>query len=285
MGKLSSIRTAAGLFWACAAFLPAFGQNYGREDSKPNFALDSSVSWVPDRLAGDDFLPPASGAGPVMAEKDHPYIPNNPDKQPTYRIADLSNPILKPWVAERMKKPNDDVRAGKVPFITRERCWPTGVPGYSVYTRVEPLYFLQTPKEVTLIIELDQQVRHIYMNVPHSKNTKPSWYGESVGHYEGDELVVDTIGLNDKSFVDNYRTPHTDRIHVVERFRLVEGGKKLQATVTVDDPGAFNMTWTGVQRWTRGQQRPMLEQVCAENNDFFFGYDMVPMPEAAKADF
>ena len=59
-----------------------------------------------------------------------------------------------------------------------------GVPGYSVYTRVEPLYVLQTPKEVTLIIELDQQTRHIYMNVPHSKNPKPSWYGESVGHYE-----------------------------------------------------------------------------------------------------
>ena len=97
--------------------------------------------------------------------------------------------------------------------------------------------------------------------------------------------MVDTIGLNDKSFVDNYRTPHTDQIHVVERFKLLEGGKKLQATVTVDDPGAFNMKWTGIQRWTRGQQRPMLEQICAENNDFFFGYDMAPMPEAKKPDF
>ena len=67
------------------------------------------------------------------------------------------------------------------------------------------------------------------MNVPHSKNPKPSWYGESVGHYEGDELVVDTIGLNDKTFVDNYRTPHTDQIHVVERFKLIEDGKTLQA--------------------------------------------------------
>src|SRR6267142_102199 len=146
---------------------------------------------------------------------------------------------------------DDGVRAGKVPFTTRERCWPTGVPGFEVFTRVEGIYFTQTQKEITVIHELDQQTRHIYMNVPHSKNPKPSWYGESVGHYDGDELVVDTIGMNDRSFVDNYRTPHTDQIHVVERFKIIEGGKTLQATVTVEDPGAFNMAWSAVQRWRR----------------------------------
>ncbi len=276
---LTSLGLFAGLVSIAAAALGA------ETKTLPNFAPDDSTAWVPDRGAGDDFLPPSSGAGPVMAEKDNPYIPNNPDSQPTYRIADLSNPILKPWVIERMKKPNEDVRAGKVPFITRERCWPTGVPGYSVYTRVEPLYVVQTRKEVTLIIELDQQTRHIYLDAAHSRNLKPSWYGESVGHYEGDELVVDTIGLNDKSFVDNYRTPHTDQIHVVERFKLLDGGKTLQATVTVEDPGAFNGAWTGIQRWTRAAKRPMLEQICAENNDFFFGYDVAPIPSAPQSDF
>ena len=63
--------------------------------------------------------------------------------------------------------------------------------------------------------------------------------GESVGHYEGDELVVDTIGVNEKTFVDNYRTPHTDKMHVVERFKLLDGGKTLQDRITVDDPGAL----------------------------------------------
>ena len=276
---LTSAALVAGVVLVAAASSGAETQ------AIPNFAPDDSTAWVPDRGAGDDFLPPSSGAGPVMAEKDNPYIPNNPDSQPTYRIADLSNPILKPWVIERMKKPNEEVRAGKVPFITRERCWPTGVPGYSVYTRVEPLYVVQTRKEVTLIIELDQQTRHIYLNAAHSKNLKPSWYGESVGHYEGDELVVDTIGLNDKSFVDNYRTPHTDKIHVVERFKLLDGGKTLQATVTVEDPGAFNSAWTGIQRWKRAPKRPMLEQICAENNDYFFGYDVAPIPSAAAPDF
>jgi hypothetical protein len=219
-----------------------------------------------------------------MSPKDRPYVPNGNGNQPTYRIADTSNPILKPWAVEQMEKANADVRAGKVPYITRERCWPAGVPGFTVYTRVQPIHFYQTAKEVTIINELNTQIRHIYLNVPHTKNPGHSWYGESIGHYEGDELVVDTIGLNDKTFVDNYRTPHTDQIHVVERFKLVDGGKTLQETVFVDDPGAFNMPWSAVQRFRR-IERPLEEYLCEESNIGFFGYDVVPIPHADKADF
>ena len=136
-----------------------------------------------------------------------------------------------------------------------------------------------------IINELNQQVRHIYLDVPHSPHPTPSWYGESVGHYQGDELVVDTIGLNDKTFVDNYRTPHTDQIHVVERFKMIEDGKTLLGTVTVDDPGAFNMPWSAVQRWRQVANRAMTETMCAENNTNFFNYEVVPIPQAAKADF
>ena len=249
-----------------------------------NLAPDTQTSWVPDRPTGDDFLPPVSGPGPVMSPKDRPYVPNGNGRQPTYRIADTSNPILKPWAKEQMEKANADVRAGKVPYITRERCWPAGVPGFTVYTRVQPIHFMQDKKKVTIVNELNTQIRHIYMDVPHSKNPKHTWYGESVGHYEGDELVVDTIGLNDKTFVDNYRTPHTDQIHVVERWKLIEGGNILQATVTVDDPGAFNMPWTGVQRWKK-IARPLEEYLCEPSNDGYFSYDVVPLPKADKADF
>jgi len=253
--------------------------------SVPIFTPDSATAWVPDRPTGDDFLPPASGPGPVMSVRERPYVPNGAGRQPTYRVADLSNPILKPWAIEQMKKANDDVLAGKVPFITRERCWPAGVPGFTVYTRVQPIYFLQTPKEVVIVNELNAQFRHIYLDVPHSPQVKPSWYGESVGHYEGDELVVDTIGLNDKTFVDNYRTPHTDQIHVVERFKMIEGGRTLQATVSVDDPGAFTMPWSATQRWRRVSDRLMTESMCAENNFDFFNYEVVPLPQADKPDF
>jgi hypothetical protein len=197
----------------------------------------------------------------------------------------LSNPILKPWAIAQMKKANDDVLAGKIPFTARERCWPGGVPAIDIYERDRPIYLIQTPKEVFIVTEHDQQVRHIYLNVPHSENPKPSWYGESVGHYEGDTLVVDTIGQNDKTFVDNYRTPHTTALHVVERFTIVDGGKTLQAIIAVDDPGAFNMTWSAVQRWRRREGSAILELICAENNASYFNYDVTPIPHADTPDF
>jgi hypothetical protein len=252
----------------------------------PVFTPGPNGGWVPDRITGDDFLPaPGGGPGPVMSDPKHPYVPNGGGRQSTYRVADLTNPILQPWAIAKMKKANDDVLAGKVPYITRERCWPAGVPGSTVFTRGgQPLFFYQTPTKVTMVNELNAEVRHIYLNVPHSKNPKPSWYGESVGHYEGDELVVDTVGLNDRTPVDNYRTPHTDKIHVVERFKLIEGGKILQSTITVDDPGTFNMPWSAVQRWKQ-TDRILAENPCAENNSEFFGYDVVPIPIANKPDF
>jgi len=251
----------------------------------PNFMGDRNTAWVPDRPTGDDFLPPPSGPGPVMSPKDRPYVPNGLGRQPTYRIADLTNPILQPWVVERMKKDNDVVLAGKVPYIAREHCRPAGVPGFTVFTRVQPIHFIQTPTKVVIYNELNAEVRRIYLDVPHSPKPKPSVYGESVGRYEGDELVVDTIGTGDKTYVDNYRTPHTDQIHVVERFKLIEDGQTLQSLVTVTDPGAFNMPWSALQRWRRLTDRPMVENLCAENNLDPFGYDEYPIPQATKPDF
>jgi hypothetical protein len=251
----------------------------------PNFMGDRNTAWLPDRPTGDDFLPPPYGPGPVMSPKDRPYVPNGTGRQPTFRIADLTNPILKPWVIQRMKKANEDVLAGKVPYIAREHCWPAGVPGFVVFTRVQPIHFIQTPTKVIILNELNAEVRRIYLNVPHSPKPQPSWYGESVGHYEGDELVVDTIGISDRTYVDNYRTPHTDQIHVIERFQMIEDGRKLQSLVTVTDQGAFNMPWSALQRWRRLTDRPMLENLCAENNVDFFGYDEYPVPQAAKSDF
>ena len=235
---------------------------------------------------GDDFLPPPSGPGPVTADPAHPYHMNTSGRQPTFRIANLNNPVLKPWVVERLRESNARVLSGKIPFQAHERCWPTGVPGFEVFSLIRPIYFLQTPKEVLIINEGDFQVRHVYLNVPHSKNPKLSWYGESVGHYEnGDTLVVDTIGMNDKSFVDNYLTPHTTQIHAVERFKVIEGGKALQVLVTVDDPGAFNTAWSGAQVYRLQHRGDWDEDICAENNNSYFSYDMAPMPQANRSDF
>ena len=106
--------------------------------------------------------------------------------------------------------------------------------------RVNPLYFVQGKNEVLLINEGGPEVRRVFLDVPHSAHPKISPYGESVGHYEdGDTLVVDTIGLSDDTYIDNYRTPHTTQLHVVERFQVTQGGKTLQVTIRVEDPGTF----------------------------------------------
>jgi len=129
-------------------------------------------------------------------------------------------------------------------------------------------------------------VRHVYLNVPHSTNPKLSWYGESIGHYEnGDTLVVDMIGMNDKSFIDKYLTPHTTKLHVVERFKLTDDGKTLQVSITVDDPGAFNTAWSAVQIYRLQHRGDWDEDICPENNDTYFHYEMAPMPQASKPDF
>ena len=147
---------------------------------------------------------------------------------------------------------------------------------------VEPIYFIHAPKEVLMIYSGDAQTRHVYMNVPHSKNPKPSWYGESVGHWEGNTLVVDTIGMNTKSFVDNYRTPHTEKLHVVERWTQSADGKTLEVIFRVEDPDTFKEPWSAIQRYRRVEQ-PFVEQACAENNNTtVFDYHI---PVAEKPDF
>jgi hypothetical protein len=262
---------------------PAFGASNA---GIPNFAPDRITGWL--KPPGDEFIAPASGPGPVRADASHPYVSNALAPQETVKIADLTNPILQPWVVAQMRKENDAVLAGKVGFTARSRCWPHGVPGFLLYP-VHPIFFIQTPKEVLMSWGQDFQVRHVYLNVKHAAHPKPSWYGESVGHYEnGDTLVVDTIGLNDKTYVDNYRTPHTTALHVVERFRLAGDGKSLDVTVHVEDPGAFTMPWDAVQRYRLDQRPgevPLHEMVCAENNSDHFNQGLVPIPQADMPDF
>jgi hypothetical protein len=281
------IRLAALAGLGGAIVWPVLGLSADNSASIPRFGPDATVGWSVAHPDGDDYIAPPSGPGPVKYDPAHPFVPTDPATtiQPTYRVADLTNPILKPWAVEQMRKANDEVLAGKVPYVPRERCWPAGTPAWVLEPPFNISVFIETPKEILMVHQNDYQFRHIYLNVPHSKNPKPSWTGESVGHYEGDELVVDTIGFNDRTFVDNYRTPHTKDMHVVERFKLIDGGKTLQDTITVEDPGAFNMKWTAVQRWTRNNRGPIEELSCAENNESLFNYDVRPIPQARTPDF
>ena len=250
--------------------------------SIPDFS-SNEVAWI---AINSDFTPVAGSPPPVAFDPQHPFVRNDQPGQATYRVADLNNSNLKPWVVEELRRANAKVLAGSIGPTPRWSCLPGGVPGFSLFV-IEPVYIVQGPKEVLLIYSGNHEIRHIYLDVPHSKNPKPSWYGESVGHYEGDELVVDTIGLSTKAVIDNYHTPHTEALHVTERYRLVNAGKSLEVNLMVEDPGAFNAPWGAVQRYARSEGRGALpEQNCSENNDNIFNLEgFVPSPMAEKPDF
>ena len=242
----------------------------------------ATVGWA---KVADDFDAPESGPGPVTFDKAHPYVPNGFGKQVTFRIADLTNPILKPWVIEKMREQNVLAATGKRAYEARASCRPGGVPGFLVMGRVNPLYIVQGKDEVVLINEGGPEVRHVLLDAPHSAHPRITPYGESVGHYEGDDtLVVDTVALSDDTYIDNYRTPHTTQLHVVERFRLADGGRTLHVAINVDDPGAFNMPWSARQTYRRTRTGMMEETVCAENN-IAFDASVSEIPQADKPDF
>ena len=249
------------------------------EGAIPNFA-SANFGWQITTFL--DFQPVEGKVAPIGA--DPTYSPGRGAE----RLSDADNPNLKPWAAAQMRRHNDLVRNGHRAFNAQSRCWPGGVPGQLLFV-AEPLFFVQIPQEVWMIWQRNQQVRRIYLNREHSENPKPSWFGESVGRYENGELIIDTVGFveHEYSFVDNYRTPHTKDLHVVERWKIVDGGNGLEAIVTVEDPGAFNAPWSGMARWQK-VSRPMIESICAENNlnyETFFKLREYPMPEATTPDF
>jgi len=264
MSRLASAAFATILLGA-AAFTGAMAQGGG---TTPDF---STNGWKAPN--GTDFIRVPGSPAPVTSDPAHPYINNGiaarTGLQPNYRIGDLSNPNIKQWAKDIMKKDNDEVLKGKIAYTPGQSCKPSGVPYFMLSGG--PLFFVQTPKEVLLITEGERSARRIYLNVPHSANVKPSWYGESVGKYEGDTLVVDTIGQTNKTFIDNYRTPHSEKLHVVERFRMINEGKNLEVLISVDDPETYNQPWTAVRRFNRAQAT-LGEEICQEGNFILFDY-------------
>jgi hypothetical protein len=261
----------AGVF----AVLASLVSDAAAQNAPPNFM--GGAAW----LGGGSFIEiPGSTPTPVRQDPRHRYVPNNTSEQPTYRIGDVSNPNLKPWVAAAMKKDNDEVLAGKYAYTARSSCAPGGVPGFMIFP-AQPIHFVQTPKQVWILYQGNAEVRRIHLGVPHTQNPKSSFYGESVGRYEGDTLVIDTIGLNNKTVLDAYRTPHSDKLHVTERWRMVDGGKTLEVQILVEDPEAFNQPFQMMQRYERVPANWM-EAICAENNGYFF---QERIPTASAPDF
>jgi hypothetical protein len=269
-----------------AASAPACAQGQRHAEGKIPELASSRFAWL---ALGVNWLDPPPGLrGPIQQDPAYPFHGNRDGPgQVTPHIGNTRDPVLKPWAAKQMQASNDEVLSGKrgLPFSAQSACYPGGVPE-QLLTPALPFYFIQTPKQVRMIWQTDQIVRRISMTDKHSENVRPSWFGESIGHYEnGDSLVVDTVGLQTKnSYLDWFRTPHTEKLHVIERFKLSTDGGKLEALVRVEDPDTFNEPLYMVRRWNKVPSGP-LETVCAENNGDHFGKNLFPVPQTDEPDF
>jgi hypothetical protein len=315
---------------AAAAVTPTWGQTVvppaGSADHGQGAASipDFSGIWGHPYLPG--FEPPLSGPGSVVNKSrlrqvfgtDGPMAPGtnvlvtNIDKM----VGDYTNPILKPQAAEAVKTFGEIELAGMAAPNPTNQCWPEPIP---YILRSMGIQMLQQPDKITILYYANDKFRQIRLNEPHPARVTPSWKGDSVGHYEGDTLVIDTVGVKtDRPFamVDWYGTPYTEALHVVERYRLLdyeeakkaqergglenfripgagEGwapdpnyrGKGLQLQLTVEDEGAFTMPWSSTMTYRRPVATGWPEMICAENTHEYYAGKDTAVPRADKPDF
>ena len=225
-------------------------------------------------------------------------------------VGDYTNPILKPATAEVVKKFGELSKAGITYPSPANQCWPEPVP---FIFKTFGMEMLQEKDQVTFLYDEGPDVRRVRLNQPHSARVTPSWYGDSVGHYEGDTLVIDTVGTRtDRPYamIDLYGTPYTRSLHVVERYRLISyeeaqdglqreitenrrvagdldpnyRGKFLQVKFTVEDEGVFTTPWAATITYRPGRE-PFSESICAENRHEYYNNAESNVPKADRPDF
>jgi len=255
---------------------------------------------------------PLSGSGPIANLERNAKGGSNLNKL----VGDYKNPMLKPEAAERLK------RLGEISRMTAfqdpsNQCQLEPPPFVMAIQRV--VQVLQRRDHVVILYEDNQQVRRVRLNERHPANLRPSWTGHSIGRYEGDTLVVDTVGfkVGPLSMVDTLGTPHSEALHLVERYRLVdyetakaateraireqgyggasalnEGvvfdadytGKGLQVEITVADEGVFMKPWSATITYRRAKNA-WVEFVCAENTFEYYSNKDTAIPTAERPDF
>lgn len=144
------------------------------------------------------------------------------------------------------------------------QCLPHGMP--RLMESPYPIEIVQTPGRLTFLHEVAHNVRRIWLSRGHPQQLPPTFLGDSVGHWEGDTLVVDTAGLNDRTFIDDEGSSHSTALHVIEHYRKIDGGAKLELTMTLEDPVTLEHPYSyhRIYHW-RPDIRPQ-EYVCEENN-------------------
>jgi hypothetical protein len=310
------------LLAALAVAMPAMAQTPSVQSSAavPDFSTVASVWTHP---AFPWFEPPASGPGPIT------NLSRWPEQRPAgsagsaalpattvgisdydQLVGDYKSPILQPWAADIVKHFGEMSLKGITYPNPSNQCWPHPPPFiFKQFT----MQVLQEPGRITFLYSGDHEVRRVRMNASHPTPVKPSWYGDSVGHYEGDTLVIDTIGIRtDRPYamVDLFGTPYTKKLHMVERYRLRDyadakdaldrnrkenwlfngdvfaqySGKVLQVQVMIEDEGVYTTPWTATMTYVPSRDQ-LPEGVCAENPHEYYSNKDSDVPKSAKPDF
>ena len=285
---------------------PSVGSPAGGVQSTPSIP-DFSGLWLHPGLG---FGPPLSGPGPVRNKMRLPSGAGN------YHllVGDYANPILKPEAAEVVKKLGDITLSGRAFPDPDNMCLQNPVPYLFWNFNVR---LLQQSDRVIFIYPHDSDFRVVRLNQPHPATVVPSVHGDSVGHYEADVLVIDTVGikLGRYRMIDRFGTPYTEALHVVERYRLLDydatrqaldeaekewprigavdpeyRGRGLQLEFSVEDPGVFTMPWSATITYGRNPAQSWEERICAENVQYdyqfnYFSEKDAHLPTAEEPDF
>ena len=282
---------------------PSFGQTVAA-------APDFSGIWSRPFLG---FEEPLSGPGPVRNTERNRSGTSNTDRL----VGDYTNPILTPEAADIVRKRGEISKTGLAFPDPDNQCMSQPVPYIFWNFEIE---LLQRPDKVTILYNHDHDFRDVRMNAQHPAKVVPSYHGDSVGHYEGDTLVVDTIGVKAGSYtmIDRMGTPYTEAMHIVERYRLIPydetmqaidrarkewnaiaayppdpdyKGKGLQLEFTVDDKTMFTEPWTALITYRRSAHTEWEERICAENIEHYYGATQyfsdknAHVPTASKPEF
>jgi hypothetical protein len=316
---------------ATAAATPALAQT-ATPVVGPAVSATNGAASIPDfsriwnHPAFPWFEPPASGPGPVTNRSRWPQRPNSaggdlaPPLPPSKAgqgvsdynqlVGDYTNPILQSWAAEVVKKFGEISLAGITYGNPSNQCWPEPPP--FIYKQFL-MQVIQQPETITFLYNDNMDVRRVRLNQRHPEQVTLSWYGDSVGHYEGDTLVIDTVGVKTNrpyAMIDLFGTPYTKSLHIVERYSLRDyddvkdaiernnkenwlfagdvfsrhRGKFLQLHLTIEDEGVFTTPWTATITYVPGPD-VWGETVCAENTHQYYYKNETDVPRAEKPDF
>jgi len=288
---------------------PVGGAGGATAQSAPSIPDFTGAIWAHPMLG---FESPLSGPGPVVNKR----RTRTGTSDSNMLVGDYTNPILKPAAAEIVKKRGEISQSGVAFPDPDAMCMYEPVP--YIFWNFE-IQILQRPDKVTILYNHDHEFREVRINQAHPTKVIPSAHGDSVGHYEGDALVIDTVGVKvgPYTMIDRLGTPYTEALHVVERYRLIDyeaaleaqgrgfkewpgipayavdpdyKGQGLQLEFTVEDEGVFTMAWTGIITYRRALRKYWDERICAENITHYEGFNYysdknAKPPMAGKPDF